>query len=40
MLKTILVIADDASIRQGIVDALALVGYATLEAATITDGLG
>ena len=36
---TILVIEDDASIRQGIVDALAFAGYQTLEAATIADGL-
>lgn len=36
---TILVIEDDASIRQGIVDALAFAAYRTIEAATVADGM-
>ncbi len=37
--KTVLVIEDDAAIRQGIVDALRFEGYATLEAGRGDDGL-
>ena len=37
--RTILVVEDDASIRRGIVDALELGGYATLEAADGVKGL-
>jgi DNA-binding response OmpR family regulator len=37
--KTILVIEDDAGIRQGIVDALTFAGYRALEAATGTAGM-
>ena len=36
---TILIIEDDAAIRRGIVDALRLAGYDTLEAATGGEGL-
>ncbi|MBN2446905.1 MAG: response regulator transcription factor [Phycisphaerae bacterium] len=37
--KRVLVIEDDASIRQGLVDALDIDGYQTLEAATGDQGL-
>jgi DNA-binding response OmpR family regulator len=37
--RTILVVEDDASIRRGVVDALELGGYATLEAADGVKGL-
>ncbi len=37
--KRVLVIEDDAGIRQGLVDALEIDGYQTLEAATGDDGL-
>lgn len=36
--RTILVVEDDGAIRRGIVDALALAGYQTLEAARGDDG--
>ena len=37
--RTALVIEDDAGIRQGLLDALAFEGFATLEAATGAEGL-
>lgn len=37
--RRIMVVEDDAAIRQGIVDALAFDGYATFEAGTFDDGL-
>ncbi len=37
--RRILVIEDDAAIRQGIADAVEFAGYATIQAATAEDGL-
>src|SRR5260221_14374801 len=37
--QRILLIEDDAAIRQGVSDALRFAGYHTLEAANIPDGL-
>ena len=39
MQRTVLVIEDDAAIRQGLADALAFAGFAVREAATGPDGL-
>ena len=39
MSKSVLVVEDDAGIRQGIVDALEFAGYQVLEAATGPRGL-
>lgn len=39
MNKRVLIVEDDAAIRQGIVDAAAFAGYETLEAANGSDGM-